>query len=101
MSVESSAFDLFRELEQRIFDGMRSAEMSQPVTDHFSRTAFAKQPNPGRQVGSHPLVTASHDEVGTRQAVIQRHMAERLCRVNQTESQLVSTLNLLNDLPNW
>jgi hypothetical protein len=62
---------------------------------------LTKQANAGWQIGSHPFVASSDDEVGDFDALVQWDMTERLGSVDETESYLTSFADSVHYLSNW
>jgi len=95
--VENPGVELFRETQQRI---VSPPAMAHVPLSHRARSPLTEEANPGGQVCAHPLVAACNNEVSELHAVIQRHMAERLCGIKETVSKLALLTNRFDNFAN-
>jgi hypothetical protein len=74
--------------------------VSSSVQYQLTCSRLTEEANPSWQIGSHPLVASSDDEVGDLGAFIQRHKAESLSGIDETESQFASLADAVHDVAN-
>jgi hypothetical protein len=85
MSINLSGVELFGEVQERVFDSAASTKMSYAVLNHRVRLPLTEESDASWQIGTHPFVAASDDEVSEFQAVVKRDVAERLGSVDEAE----------------